>query len=309
MNSSTIDQLPDPENNSRGWPWKNTQLPTFSESVIWPRISIVTPSYNQGHYLEETIRSVLLQAYPNLEYIILDGGSTDNSVDIIKKYAHSISYWVRRKDQVQSDAINKGFDLATGSLFGWLNSDDIYLPGALQKIATIHLDNPDALILGTVHNFHDGPEKKITDIVPQINISLENLVLPGRTRYSWHQPGVLFPRQLYFDVGGLDPNLHYGMDHDLMCRFMIQNVEQVTIPDPVAGFRVHPRSKSSDQNTFMAVENYKIKMRYWDHLPIPRWILILSMKFHFILRALKLAIKGKMKDSYLSLKYGLWKSL
>ena len=94
-----------------------------------------------------------------------------------------------------------------------------------------------------------------------------------------------------------------------MCRFLIHKAEQVVLEDPVAGFRVHPKSKTSAQNTSLAVENYRVRMRYWHHLSTPKWILILLMKFHFILRAIKLAGKGKMKDSYLSLKYGLWKSL
>lgn len=108
-----------------------------------PKISIVTPSFNQGKYLEKTILSVLEQDYPNLEYIIIDGGSTDNSVEIIKKYEKHLAYWVSEPDRGQSHAINKGFGHATGEILGWLNSDDYYAPGAPQAIAEAFLANPD----------------------------------------------------------------------------------------------------------------------------------------------------------------------
>ena len=105
------------------------------DGKTWPKISIVTPSYNQGEFIERTIRSVLLQGYPNLEYIIIDGGSTDRSVELIGKYEPFIRYWVSEPDKGQSNAINKGFQHASGGIFAWLNSDDIYLPGALVAVA------------------------------------------------------------------------------------------------------------------------------------------------------------------------------
>ena len=113
----------------------------------WPKISIITPSYNQGIFIEETILSVLDQNYPNLEYIIMDGGSTDNTVDIIKKYEDRITYWISEKDNGQSDAINKGFHKSTGDILHWLNSDDVLVPRALNMLVEYLSNNPDIICL------------------------------------------------------------------------------------------------------------------------------------------------------------------
>lgn len=127
-----------------GWPW-DSQLPELSavmnDGRDWPKISIVTPSYNQGQFIEETIRSVLLQGYPNLEYIVIDGGSTDNSLEIIQKYEPWLRYWISEPDEGQADAIHKGFQRASGDLLAWQNSDDFYQLGAFQRIAEFFLGN------------------------------------------------------------------------------------------------------------------------------------------------------------------------
>ena len=127
--------LPQAPREKSGWPWSPSEVQSLEvepESRKWPRISIVTPSRNQGKYLEETIRSVLLQGYPNLEYIVIDGGSTDDSVGTIKRYEPWLAHWESRPDRGQAHAINDGFALSTGSILGWINSDDALYPGTLS---------------------------------------------------------------------------------------------------------------------------------------------------------------------------------
>src|SRR3954468_14683484 len=150
MMELTIDNLPPPPPGRTGWPWTagTPGLPaTAPGGGVWPKGSVITPSYNQGHYLEEPIRSVLLQGYPNLEYIVMDGGSRDGSVEVIKKYAPFISYWTSERDRGQSDAINKGFRRASGEWAGGQNSDDFYEPGAIRAAVEAAAAYPEASVI------------------------------------------------------------------------------------------------------------------------------------------------------------------
>jgi glycosyltransferase involved in cell wall biosynthesis len=143
----TLTTLPEPLDPGVGWPWLHPPQTTSVEradGTTWPKITIVTPSFNQGQYLEATLRSVILQNYPNLEYIVIDGGSSDNSVEIIKKYEPWISFWQSQPDKGQSDAINQGLKLASGKWFNWLNSDDILQPNALFNLAEIVAQVPES---------------------------------------------------------------------------------------------------------------------------------------------------------------------
>jgi glycosyltransferase involved in cell wall biosynthesis len=134
--SVNLPQLPEPPGGRTGWPWSvESPPPLDSGDVAWPRITVVTPSFQQAPFLEECIRSVLLQNYPNLEYIVNDGGSTDGSADIIERYSEFLAHWQTQKDAGQGDAINQGFARASGEILGWVNSDDLLLPGALFAVA------------------------------------------------------------------------------------------------------------------------------------------------------------------------------
>ncbi len=203
-----------------------------------PSITIVTPSYNQGQYIEETILSVINQDYPNLEYIIIDGGSTDNTVDIIKKYKDRITYWVSEKDSGQSNAINKGFSKATGDIINWINSDDQLVAGALQGVAKRFRENPDALMVhGRIEYFGE------TSNYYSKNYTKKDL----ETRYAAHicmpQPACFYKKQLLDEQGLLDESLHFSMDTDLFVRAGL-HYKIVQVEDVFARFRLHAASKS-----------------------------------------------------------------
>ena len=208
------------------------------ESISWPRITIVTPSFNQGDYIEDTILSVLNQDYPNLEYIIIDGGSTDQTVGIIKKYSDRLHYWVSEKDSGQSNAINKGFARATGEIINWLNSDDQLMPGTLFRLATLFNDNPDCMIVhGRIEYFGE------TTPYYSVNIPKKDL----RTRYVSHicmpQPACFYRRTLLVEQGLLDESLHFSMDTDLFIRAGL-HYKLVQVEEVFARFRLHAASKS-----------------------------------------------------------------
>src|SRR5215470_9606901 len=155
-----LDELPEPPRGKTGWPWieESSRLPSREpEGGSWPRLSIITPSFNQGQFIEETIRSILLQGYPHLEYFIMDGGSTDGSVEMIEKYSPWLSYWVSQTDHGQSDAINRGLKLASGDFTTWINSDDMLCKNALTDHATkIGLDSSKVYVGICVYIDQDG---------------------------------------------------------------------------------------------------------------------------------------------------------
>jgi len=205
-----------------------------------PRISIVTPSYNQGKFLEKTILSVLEQGYPNLEYIIIDGCSTDDSVETIKKYGQRLTYWVSEPDRGQSHAINKGFERATGEIFGWLNSDDWYHPGALKAVAEAFVANSEA---GAVVGAGDYVAEDGTIITSTYRekIDLEAL-------YSWYdnyfwQPSCFFTSTAWQQSEGLDESLQLCMDYDLWIK-IAKKFRFVTTPQNLSATLLHTDSKT-----------------------------------------------------------------
>ena len=236
--------------------WPKFQLDCESQLEIhkhpntaWPKISIVTPSLNQGEYIEETILSVLNQNYKNVEYIVVDGNSSDDTLKTLRKYQHRFSTLIIEEDTGQSNAINKGFSLATGELFGWLNADDMLAPGALYKIALAYLDSPVDILAGTcvAHREHciemvRKPKIKQTDFTLENLTSLE-LWEQG---YFFFQPEVFFSRRIWEDSGGaLDEHLHYAMDHALWLKFAQLGATIKIIDWPIALFRKHDRQKTA----------------------------------------------------------------
>jgi glycosyltransferase involved in cell wall biosynthesis len=208
-----------------------------------PKISIITPSYNQADYLEQTILSVIEQGYPNYELIVMDGGSTDHSVDIIRKYESFITYWVSDPDKGQADAIQKGLNQATGDIFNWINSDDYLEPGALLTIGNFFLQNPDKQALcgytrcfytednTTSHTYQMGVSKTATDTL--LNIAM-------------NQPGTFYRTEAVQAVGGICSSLRYIFDNELWFRFLnLFGTAAVGFTEALlAQFRLHKTSKS-----------------------------------------------------------------
>jgi glycosyltransferase involved in cell wall biosynthesis len=209
-----------------------------------PKISIITPSYNQGQFIEETIASVLDQNYPNLEYIVVDGGSKDNTLDIIRKYEHRLSYWVSEKDGGQSEAINKGFKRATGDIIAWLNSDDILLPGALHRVA-------EALTTGGL----DLVNGYTVVIDENSNILTSHFTLKQKKWYAkrgiyyLNQPAMFWKRSILEKVGYLKEDFHTEMDKELLIRIFEQDYKIGQLHQILAGFRIHGQSKTGGDDS------------------------------------------------------------
>lgn len=206
----------------------------------FPRISIITPSYNQVQFLERTILSVINQDYPNLEYIIIDGDSTDGSVEIIKKYEKHLTYWVSEKDLGQSNAINKGLKIATGDWVAWQNSDDIFYPGTFDSLANAaKKNNQSSLIIGNM-NMIDEQGDVINDlkyVTPTYDSLLaEGMVLTNQAAF-WR-------RSIHEKIGYLKEDLHYGFDFEWFLR-ILQHGRATHVNKTWGGLRMHSQTKTS----------------------------------------------------------------
>lgn len=204
-----------------------------------PLVSILTPSYNQGRFLEQTIQSVLTQDYPNLEYLIVDGGSTDSSVEIIRRYVSRLSWWVSEPDQGQTDALNKGFGHATGEIFAWLNSDDTYLPGAVSAAVSCLQAHPEAAMVYADANLVDE-DGRLIGRFPSRQTNLK-MLLRGSVHIS--QQTAFFRASAWNQVAPLDPSFHFAMDYDLWVR-LAKIAPLVYTEGDWANFRLHEGSKS-----------------------------------------------------------------
>ena len=219
------------------WPWQNIiEKDMFIDKIDWPLISIVTPNYNGGNYLEEAIRSVILQSYPNLQYLIIDGGSNDNSIEIIEKYSKYIDYWESNEDSGPAEAINKGMKKAKGEIVSWLNSDDLLSSTSLYNIAATFCKNKNIdLIYGTGFYFDDKGyywlSKKNYDEFDARSI----------THFAFDlQPSIFFRKSIFAHIGYLDESFPLQFDTELFIRASL-NHEMLKIPYYLSFFRQHNR--------------------------------------------------------------------
>ncbi len=215
-------------------------------------VSIVTPSYNQAAYLEQTLRSVLDQGYPELEYLVVDGGSTDGSVEIIRRYADRLAWWTSEKDSGQAEAINKGMQRARGEIVAWLNSDDIYLPGALAGAMQAFAAHPQAVMVYGDTRAIDA-QGQVLNVLHYRQLSLEDLLC----YQIIGQPAVFMRRAAYQTAGGLDRSYHFMLDHQLWIKIALQG-EIVYVDKEWAAARYHPQAKNRAQATGFAREAYRL---------------------------------------------------
>ncbi len=265
MRCPTLKELPSPLPGKKGWPWteESPQLPnTMPDGRPWPKVSIVTPSYNQGQFLEETIRSVLLQGYPNLEYIVIDGGSDDNSVEIIEKYDPWLTYWVSEPDRGQAHAINKGFEKAHGKILGWLNSDDLFLQRALAHIAKVYVEKKEAVawVGGCLRVDEKGTF--INEIIPR-GVVRDNLGDWGRTCH-FYQPACFFSSEIFYKAGKLNEDLRYAFDLDLWIR-LAEFGEFFLTQFTLAAAHIHPLAKTQSKRIKMHSETIRVQIEHRYH--------------------------------------------
>lgn len=245
------------------------------------KFSIVTCSYQQGRFLDATIRSVRDQHYPNLEYIIIDGGSKDQSVSIIESHADALSYWVSEKDRGQTHALAKGFQHATGDILGWLCSDDLLLPGALERVARFFETHPDVdFVYGNA-----------------LWIDAEGRFIRPKKEMPWHkfiflydhnylsQPATFWRRSLFEKVGGLDETWNLGMDSDLWLRFA-RHAKPYYLNEYLAGMRDYPEQKTRALQKDGRAEDRKLMER---EMP---WVARLPTKpLKLVARAARIGVK------------------
>jgi len=268
MRCPRLDELPSPPPGKTGWPWteESPQLPdTMPDGSRWPRISIVTPSLNQGRFIEETIRSVLLQGYPDLEYIIIDGGSTDNTIEIIKKYERWITYWVSEPDKGQAHAINKGFKRVTGQIVAWLNSDDIYCKNIFKNVVKNIIFLKKDIIYSDVIIIND--KSKLVRIDKATPFKKDELLKYWKKNYYIPQPTVFF-RKSVIDDFILNENMHYAFDWDFWIRiskkYKFNYVDQI-----LAKYRLYDTSKTgSGFLKFIKEQEKAIFSYYRDEIDI-----------------------------------------
>jgi len=228
----------------------------------YPKISIITPSYNQGQFIETTINSVLDQGYHNLEYIVIDGLSTDNTVSILKKYGDRLK-WYSEEDNGQADAINKGINRASGDILGIINSDDYYLPGSLLLVANTFLNRPDCMWVTGGYRIVDQGNRPIQSFIVKYKkfLSRFSSISTFKIANYVNQPSTFWRRSVHAQVGLFDSSLNYVFDYDFLMRLILR-YSPCYLDQPLSAFRIHPGSKGGRQYEIQFAEELQVLKRY-----------------------------------------------
>jgi GT2 family glycosyltransferase len=268
------------------WPWRSLeQVPAKMPSgKPWPRISIVTPSYQQGEYIEQTIRSVLMQGYPNLEYIVIDGGSTDYTQTVLRRYSSELDVCISEADEGQADAINKGFRHSTGEILAWLNSDDMHLPTTLVEVAlafaaaeALNSTHPVDLVCGRalLYSEKEGAiihehRSKFSRGISKLPLEVNDFDLWEKSAAFFYQPEVFFTRRVWDKIGSrLNPFLHFALDYDLWIRMAKQETYLYSTDACLAIFRFHEKQKTKHGDSVVHPEHQAVSLFHREN-PAPK---------------------------------------
>ena len=247
-----------------GWPWTSESSSITPSDEPWPKVTVVTPSFNQVEFIEATIRSVLLQGYPNLEYIIIDGDSTDGSVGIIKKYEALISHWISESDMGQYDAVNKGFNLASGEIMTWLNSDDMYVPGCLWVVGSVFrtFEAKVQWITGVPVSWDtEGHLCRVSHLPKYCRDLIRKGCYEGRALGWIQQESTFWRRSLWKKSGAaLDCNWKLAADFELWLRFS-KFADLYSVRNLMGGFRHHKSQKTTTKEAYYREVNAILKKR------------------------------------------------
>jgi glycosyltransferase involved in cell wall biosynthesis len=257
-----LNQLPSCATGLTGWPWtEQTDPKAYSHRITWPKITIVMPSFNQAQFIEQSIRSVLLQNYPNLEFVVIDGGSTDHTPEILRKYDRWISYWQSEKDQGQSHAINLGFSLASGDYYAWLNSDDYYLKDVFVLVIDTFIKTSSKFVYGFGYNCDITTQKlELVKIMPFLDYFIK---IPGLI-----QPSAFWNAEIHRPVW---EDLHCSLDFELWLR-LVKGHKRRLIRKPLSVAHVHKDAKTHDPK--MQVKWHEDHLKIWSdeaHGRVDEW--------------------------------------
>jgi glycosyltransferase involved in cell wall biosynthesis len=244
-----------------------------------PLVSIITPSFNQGKFLEETILSVLNQDYENIEYIIVDGDSSDNTLEIIKKYQSRLAWWISEPDKGQTEAINKGFNRANGQILAWLNSDDVYQPGAVREAVDYLLEHPQVGMVYGDLDFIDENGK----VIGKFNAAQTDLPKLRRGFVHIPQPSAFFRADLWKKIGPLDASFFFAMDYDLWTRLASVSELKYLPGKSWAKFRLHSDGKTINSDDRCWPEMLKVHYRDggkpWAPIVLKYWLRKIAAPF------------------------------